>query len=93
MRKIINGKEIVYGNQLQLGTTAKFKLFDRIRILFGFQVQVFSNTYLAQQQVTVVANEVRTIVISKKQILKALAAKEARKQEQIKNVRKELTKK
>lgn len=60
-KKIINGREIEYGDELIHTTNSQFGLWDRVKILLGKKVTITSHIY-TKEIVNTVASEATTSV-------------------------------
>lgn len=61
-KKIINGVEIEYLDVIHHHTTTKFKMWDRIKILFGKEAVTQSEIYSAHEDCRILGSEAKTYV-------------------------------
>lgn len=61
-KKTINGREVEYLDVIHHTTTAKFKFWDRIKILLGKEVITSSELYTQHEWCKVVGSEAKTHV-------------------------------
>lgn len=61
MKKILDGKEVLYEIVIEHRTFTKLRLLDRIRVLFGCKIIVYSELY-CNHKTTVMARRATAIV-------------------------------
>ena len=61
-KKTINGRDIEYLDVIHYKTRTKFKMWDRIKILFGKEVVTYSELYTGHEKCIIVSSSAKCYV-------------------------------